>query len=62
VPLRARGARARDHRARFGGELSGPEIAELTGLSVANVQQILSRSLRRMRAVIEEATAADAPD
>ena len=39
---------------RFGGELTGPEIAELTGLSLANVQQILSRSLRRMRAVIEE--------
>jgi len=40
---------------RFGGELNGPEIAEATGLSLANVQQILSRSLRRMRAVIEEA-------
>jgi RNA polymerase sigma-70 factor (ECF subfamily) len=39
---------------RFGGELSGPEIAEATGLSLANVQQILSRSLRRMRSVIEE--------
>ena len=34
---------------RFGGDLSGPEIAELTGLTLANVQQILSRSLRRMR-------------
>ena len=31
---------------RFGGDLTGPEIAELTGLSLANVQQILSRSLR----------------
>jgi RNA polymerase sigma factor (sigma-70 family) len=40
---------------RFGGELSGPEIAEITGLSLANVQQILSRSLRRMRAVIDAA-------
>ena len=39
---------------RFGGELTGREIAELTGLSLANVQQILSRSLRRMRAVIDE--------
>jgi RNA polymerase sigma-70 factor (ECF subfamily) len=39
---------------RFGGDLSGPEIAGVTGLSLANVQQILSRSLRRMRAVIEE--------
>ena len=39
---------------RFGGELTGPEIAETTGLSLANVQQILSRSLRRMRAVLDE--------
>jgi RNA polymerase sigma-70 factor (ECF subfamily) len=38
---------------RFGGDLTGPEIAELTGLSLANVQQILSRSLRRMRASLE---------
>jgi RNA polymerase sigma-70 factor (ECF subfamily) len=38
---------------RYGGDLSGPEIAELTGLSLANVQQILSRSLRRMRASME---------
>lgn len=40
---------------RFGGELSGPEIADATGLTLANVQQILSRSLRRMRATMEEA-------
>src|SRR5262245_49129757 len=32
---------------RFGADLSGPEIAELMELSLANVQQILSRSLRR---------------
>jgi RNA polymerase sigma-70 factor (ECF subfamily) len=38
---------------RFGGDLSGPEIAELTGLSLANVQQILSRSLRRLRGELE---------
>jgi RNA polymerase sigma factor (sigma-70 family) len=38
---------------RFGGDLSGPEIAALTGLSLANVQQILSRSLRRLRADLE---------
>lgn len=42
---------------RFGGELSGPEIATATGLSLANVQQILSRSLRRMRGVIDQAGA-----
>jgi RNA polymerase sigma-70 factor (ECF subfamily) len=39
---------------RFGGDLTGPEIADLTGLSVANVQQILSRSLRRLRGLLEE--------
>src|ERR1044072_5316498 len=44
---------------RFGGELTGPEIAETTGLSLANVQQILSRSLRRMGAVIDEEAATD---
>lgn len=40
---------------RFGGDLNGPEIAALLDLSVANVQQILSRSLRRLRALLEEA-------
>ena len=40
---------------RFGGELTGPEISELTGLTLANVQQILSRSLRKIRATLEEA-------
>jgi RNA polymerase sigma factor (sigma-70 family) len=39
---------------RFGGDLTGPEIAELTGLSLANVQQILSRSLRKLRAELGE--------
>jgi RNA polymerase sigma factor (sigma-70 family) len=43
---------------RFGADLTGPEIANLTGLTLANVQQILSRSLRRMRASIEAADAA----
>jgi RNA polymerase sigma-70 factor (ECF subfamily) len=38
---------------RFGGDLTGPEIAGLTGLSLANVQQILSRSLRRLRTELE---------
>ena len=40
---------------RFGGDLTGPEIAELLGLSLANVQQILSRSLRRLRAELDPA-------
>jgi len=34
---------------RFGGDLTGPEIAELTGLSLANVQQITTRALRSLR-------------
>ena len=42
---------------RFGADLTGPEIAELTGLSLANVQQILSRSLRRLRAELDSAEA-----
>jgi hypothetical protein len=29
---------------RYGADLKGPEIAELTGLTLANVQQIVSRS------------------
>jgi len=36
---------------RFGGDLTGPEIAELLGLTLANVQQILSRSLRKLRPI-----------
>ncbi len=43
---------------RFGGDLNGPEIAQLTGLSLANVQQILSRSLRRMRTRLDGAALA----
>jgi RNA polymerase sigma factor (sigma-70 family) len=39
---------------RFGGDLTGPEIATLTGLTLANVQQILSRSLRQLRRWLEE--------
>ena len=47
---------------RFGGDLSGPEIAALTDLSLANVQQILSRSLRRLRAVLDGETDAERGD
>jgi RNA polymerase sigma-70 factor (ECF subfamily) len=39
---------------RFGGDLRGPEIAALLNLSLANVQQIASRALRRLRAEIED--------
>ena len=41
---------------RFGADLSGAEIAVLTGLSLANVQQITSRSLRKLRALMEPAS------
>jgi RNA polymerase sigma-70 factor (ECF subfamily) len=39
---------------RFGGDLRGPEIAELLDLSLANVQQIASRALRKLRAELEK--------
>ena len=38
---------------RFGAELTGAEIAELLGLSTDNVHQILSRSLRGLRAELD---------
>lgn len=47
---------------RFGGDLSGPEIAALMELSLANVQQIISRSLRRLRALLEDSDSGLAPD
>ena len=34
---------------RYGADLTGPEIATLLGISLANVQQIISRSLRELR-------------
>jgi RNA polymerase sigma factor (sigma-70 family) len=40
---------------RFGGDMSGPDIAQVLGLTLANVQQILSRSLRKLRGLLEEA-------
>jgi RNA polymerase sigma factor (sigma-70 family) len=39
---------------RFGGDLTNPEIAELLGLSLANVQQIVSRSLRKLRELLTD--------
>jgi RNA polymerase sigma factor (sigma-70 family) len=51
------GARERELIAlRFGGDMTTQQIAELTDLTVANVQQILSRSLRRLRAELEGET------
>jgi RNA polymerase sigma factor (sigma-70 family) len=58
--LAALGDRERELIAlRFGGDLTGPEIAAITGLTLANVQQILSRALRRMRASMEAARATE---
>jgi RNA polymerase sigma-70 factor (ECF subfamily) len=37
---------------RFGGDLTGAEIADLLEVSVANVQQITSRALRKLRALL----------
>src|SRR3954447_20336574 len=44
---------------RFGADLSGPEIAGLLDLRLANVQQILSRSLRKLRSELESAELAE---
>jgi len=38
---------------RFGADLTGQQIADLTGMTLANAQQILSRTLRRLRAELE---------
>ncbi len=38
---------------RFGGDLTGAQIATMLGLSLANVQQILSRSLLKLREMLE---------
>ena len=46
---------------RYGGDLRGPEIAELLDLRLANVQQILSRSLRKLREQLEAADAEASP-
>jgi len=44
---------------RFGGDLKTAEIAEMLDLSVANVQQILSRTLRRLRRELERGASAN---
>ena len=43
---------------RFGADLAGREIAAVTGLTVANVHQIISRALRSLRESIESRHAA----
>ena len=39
---------------RFGGDLTGPEIASIMDLSLDNVHQIISRSLRKLRTVLDD--------
>ncbi|MCW3011334.1 MAG: polymerase sigma factor, sigma-70 family [Solirubrobacterales bacterium] len=46
---------------RFGADLQGAEIADVTGLSLANVQQILSRSLRRLHSQLTTVPPEDLP-
>jgi RNA polymerase sigma-70 factor (ECF subfamily) len=41
---------------RFGGSMKGPEIAELTGKSLANVHQIQSRAMRKLRDALAKDT------
>jgi RNA polymerase sigma-70 factor, ECF subfamily len=36
----------------YGGDLTGPQIANIMGLSTDNVYQLLSRSLRKLRATL----------
>ena len=43
---------------RFGGDLTGPEIAQALELSLANVQQIVSRALGKLRAGLQRSAIA----
>ncbi len=45
---------------RYGAEMTGPEIAGMLGLSAANVHQIISRTLRKLRVELDPATVGDA--
>lgn len=39
---------------RFGGDLNGPEIAQVLDISLANAQQILSRALRKLKCLLDD--------
>jgi RNA polymerase sigma-70 factor (ECF subfamily) len=53
--LAALGDRERELIAlRFGADLNGPQIARVTGLTLSNVQQILSRAMRKLRAALDQ--------
>jgi RNA polymerase sigma factor (sigma-70 family) len=45
---------------RYGAQMTGPEIAASLGLSTANVDQIISRTLRKLRAELDPAREGDA--
>jgi RNA polymerase sigma-70 factor (ECF subfamily) len=47
---------------RYGADLATGEIARCLGLSEANVHQIVSRALRRLRAILSEAEAEEEPE
>ncbi len=60
--LQSLGERERDVLAlRYGANLNLPEVAGLLGLTVANTQQIASRALRRLRALLEPSAPVPAP-
>jgi RNA polymerase sigma-70 factor (ECF subfamily) len=46
---------------RYGGDLPGRQIAALVGLTLPNVQQILSRALRKLRAELDQEPSGPAP-
>lgn len=46
---------------RFGADMTAPEVAELVDLSLANVHQIMSRSLRKLRHALEAMGSARGP-
>jgi len=47
---------------RFGADMRGPQIAATLGLTLANVQQILSRALRKLRVALDRAGEVGEPD
>ena len=46
---------------RFGAELRPAEIAEIMGISVENAHQILSRSLRQLRSMLQQVEGEEGP-
>lgn len=46
---------------RYGADLSGPEVAAVTGLTLANTHQILARALRKLRGYLDPGGTAQPP-